>query len=229
MTDRPTTDQDPAADAVGRRIREAALAIDAPPALRERVAEQRREAAAAATARRARWTGWRLPTVAVGAVAALALVLVVSGVLGGNGTTGPSFDDAAKLALARPTAPAPAEDPQHERLVDVKVGDVQFPNYTYDWPQWKTVGTRHDTVNGRAMVTVSYHGPKGTVGYTIVAGRPLGEPSDARQITVGGRRLAVLRRDGTTYVMWRRGGHTCVLASRATDVQPDLVRFATWA
>jgi hypothetical protein len=225
MTDRPTTDQDPEADALGRRIRDAALSVDAPPRLRAHVAQQRRDAA---SARRPRWAaGWRLPAVAVGALAAVAVVLVLA--IGGGGPSGPSFDDAAQLALAQPSAPAPAPDPTHERLVEAKVGDVQFPNYSYDWPKWKTVGTRHDTIGGRDAVTVSYKGPMGTIGYTIVDGKPLDEPAGAQHVTVGDRRLVVLRRDGTTYVTWRRGGHTCILASRAADVQPDLVRFATWA
>jgi hypothetical protein len=213
-------------DAVGARIREAALSVGAPPQLRARVAEQQQRAG-----ERSRSGGVRrrLPVVAAGLAAAVALVLVVAGLTGGGDASGPSFDDAAQLALARPEAPAPSPSPGDATTVQAEVGGIRFPNYTYAWPRWKAAGTRQDRVGGRGAVTVTYRGPKGDVGYTIVDGAPLAEPAGARHLTAGGVRLAVIRRDGTTLVTWRRGGHTCVLASRAPGVERQLVRFATWA
>jgi hypothetical protein len=227
--DRPTHhDEDPdrldaaAAEAVGRRIREAAAGVQAPPALRAHVAEQRARAAA----RRAH----RRRPLALGVVAASVVLLALVVVLvGGRGVrTEPSVGDAVALALSHPTAPPPARDMHDEHLTRAQVGGVHFPDYGYGWPRWRTAGTRQDTIAGRAATTVVYRGPSGDVGYTIVAGTALPEPAGARHVTAGGQRLAVLRHGDATVVTWRRGGHTCVLASRAPGAERQLVRFAVW-
>jgi hypothetical protein len=229
MTDRPIpTAQDPEADAMGRRIRETAVTIVAPGELRARVAEQRLRADERSRSGGALGGRLRLPAAAAGLAGAVALVLAITGLPGGH-APGPSFDDAAQLALARPTAPAPSLDPTDTRRVRAQVGGVAFPNYAYGWPQWRIAGARTDRVGGRTAVTVTYRGPRGAVGYTIVGGKPLDEPAGARHMSVGGRRLAVVRRGATTFVTWRRGGHTCVLASRTPGAEQQLVRFATWA
>jgi hypothetical protein len=158
------------------------------------------------------------------AAAAVAVALIV-----GGGAAGPTVDDAAALALARPTHPAPAVDAADLHAVDARIGGIQFPNYSYRWARWKAVGRRSDTISGRAATTVTYRGPQGDVGYTIVDGKPLPEPSGARHKTVDGLRLAVVRKGGATVVTWRRDGHTCVLAGRAKDIEARLVSFATWA
>ncbi|HEV7753603.1 MAG TPA: hypothetical protein VGO71_18775 [Baekduia sp.] len=220
----PPNPHDEESEAIGLRIGAAAQSVEAPPRLRSRLAEQR-AAADAPAARRGRL---RLPAVVAAglAAAAVAVVLLVSG---GGGTDGPSFDQAAQLAIAPPTAAAPASDPTDARIVQAAVGGVQFPNYSYQWPRWKAVGTRHDRLAGRDAVSVTYRGPKGDVGYTIVDGAPLKEPSGARHISTGGVRLAVVHRGATTLVTWRRDGHTCVLAGHEPGVEQQLVRFATWA
>jgi hypothetical protein len=223
MPDRPTNapDHDPDGDAVGRLVHEAALTVQAPPALRTRLAEQERRAARP----RRRWA---LPAALAGA--GLAAVAVVALLVGGGGDpAAPSVAQAAALALARPTDPPPATDPADTTRVRAAVGDVAFPNYAYIWPKWHTAGVRRDRVGGRATVTVTYRGPAGDVGYTIIDGKPLPEPANARHVRAGGLRLAVVRRGGATVVTWRRGGHTCVLASRGRGVEPQLIRFATWA
>jgi hypothetical protein len=206
-------------DAVGRRIQELTATVAAPASLRARLdtgadrARPRRRLA--------------LPVAGLtAAVAAVAIALVVA--LGGGGDQ-PSFDDAAALALARPTAAAPAIDASDTTLVDARVGDVQFPNYAYVWPKWRTAGARKDRVSGRAATTVVYRGPRGDVGYTIVDGKPLAEPSGARHISAHGVRYAILRRGDATVVTWRRAGHTCILAGRGAGVEEQLVKFATWA
>jgi hypothetical protein len=222
MTDRPNP-HDEDTEAIGLRIRAAAQSIEAPPLLRARLAEQR----SAADAGRAPWARLRLPALVAAGVAAVAVAVVL--LIGGGGTTGPSFDQAAQLATAPPTAPAPASDASDARVVQAAVGGVKFPNYAYQWPRWKAVGERRDRVAGREAVSVTYSGPAGDVGYTIVGGAPLPEPSGARHVTAGGVRLAVVHQGATTLVTWRRGGHTCVLAGRGPGVERQLVRFATWA
>ena len=53
--------------------------------------------------------------------------------LGVGGTNGPSVEDAVALALARPTAPAPARDPNAGQLTTAQEGGIQFPNYSWSW------------------------------------------------------------------------------------------------
>jgi hypothetical protein len=214
-----------ASEALGARVHAAAASLQAPPALRARLAQQR---AAAAPRRRPRVT---LPALAggAGALAAvvLALVLLVGG--GSHHVATPSVDDAAAVALEPPTAPAPPVDSAHEHLVRAQVGGVQFPNYGYRWPAWRLTGARHDRLGARPATTLVYRGPAGVVGYTIVDGAPLPVPAGARHVRAGGLDLAVLRRGGATILTWRRGGHTCVLAMRSPNAERQLVRFATWA
>jgi hypothetical protein len=214
-------------EAIGRRIHALALTVEAPASLRERLAEAQPSRPSRARARLGR-PRFALPVVAGGLAAVIAVVAVLAGVGGGGGSAAPSVADAAALALARPTAAAPATDAASTQL-PAQVGGVAFPNYTYQWPAWKAAGTRHDTLAGRATTTVVYRGPQGDVGYTIVDGKPLAEPDGARTVAAAGVKLKVFKKDGVTVVTWQRGGHTCVLAGRGQGVEPQLVKFATWA
>jgi hypothetical protein len=209
-----------ASTAFGGKIRELTAGIEAPPRLRARVEEARARPGR-------RWLALPAVAVATVAAAAVAIALVV-----GGGAAGPTVDDAAALALARPTQPAPAVNASDAQLVDARVANLTFPNYAYASGTWKAVGRRTDTLDGRAATTVTYRGPLGDVGYTIVDGDALPEPGDgqARWVERGGLRLAVLRRGDATVVTWRRGGHTCVLAGRTRPgMEERLLSFATWA
>jgi hypothetical protein len=206
--------------AIGRRIQQLALEVEAPTNLRTRLADGHQ-----ATRRRRRFA---LPALGGLGLAALAAVVLVLVGLGG-GSSAPSVDDAVALALAPPTASAPAVDPTNMHLVRAQIGGITFPNYSYAWPKWKTAGVRRDRISGRDATTVLYRGPRGDVGYTIVDGTPLNPPSGSRHVRAGGVDLSVLRRDGATVVTWQRDGHTCVLAGRGAGVERQLVRFAGWA
>jgi hypothetical protein len=225
MTAHRTPPEDPLPDdaqsaAIGRRVQQLALEVEAPASLRMRLADGHRTAG-----RRRRFA---LPALGgLGLAARTAVVLVLIGV--GGGSSAPSVDDAVALALAPPTAPAPAVDPANIQLVRARIGGITFPNYTYAWPKWTTTGVRRDRISGRDATTVIYRGPRGDVGYTIVDGKPLDPPSGARHVRAGGVDLSVLRRDGATVVTWQRDGHTCVLAGRGAGVERQLVRFAGWA
>jgi hypothetical protein len=216
---RPLSEAESAA--LGARIHALTLGVEAPVALRERLADDRMRAGRAPRRRLG------LPALGLGAGALAAVVIALVLVLAGGGPAGPSVDDAVALALAPPTAPAPAV--AGITALDARVDGVAFPNYAYVWPRWRTSGTRQDRISGRAATTVTYHGPRGDVGYTIVAGKALPEPKDARKIKTARLELYVLRRGDATVVTWRRDGHTCVLAGRGKGVEPQLVKFATWA
>jgi hypothetical protein len=206
--------------AIGERVQRLALEVEAPATLRAHLAGGQRNANG--------WPRFALPALGGLGVAALAAVVLVLAGVGGGGPSAPSVDDAVALALAPSTAPAPAVDPVDTQLVRARIGGITFPNYTYAWPRWKTMGTRRDSISGRDAATVVYRGPRGDVGYTIVDGKPLDRPSDARHVRAGGVDLSIVRRDGATVVTWERDGHTCVLAGRGAGVERQLVRFASW-
>jgi hypothetical protein len=230
MTDRDR-DNDPLltdaeSEAIGRRIRAMAQDAQAPPQLRARIAELQ-DAARPQRHRRSGPAWLRRPRVALPALggtltaAAVAVALVV-----GGGAAGPTVNDAAALALAHPTGGAPAVVGGVN--LDASVGGITFPNYTYEWPKWKATGARHDTVGGRDATTITYSGPKGDVGYTIVDGKPLPIPEHARSVSRSGVDMVVYEKNGATVVTWRQDGHTCVLAGRGPGVESQLVKFASW-
>jgi hypothetical protein len=171
----------------------------------------------------------RLALAGAGALVAAAAAALVIALVSGGGTSTPSVDAAAALALARPTAPAPAATGPADTQLAAHVGDVTFPNYAYRWPAWKAAGRRQDMVGGRSATTVTYRGPAGDVGYTIVDGTPLPEPEGARRVVADGVPMRVFAKDGATVVTWRRDGHTCILAGRGKGAEARLVAFASWA
>ncbi len=205
-------------EAIGAAIRSATAGVGAPPELRARIARDR----AQATARRP----VRVPLLigAVGVLAALAAALVL--VLWPGETAAPSVDQAARAALAAPTAAAPPVDPADPRFVRASMAGIRFPNYAYDSP-WRTVGGRADTLGDRPSRTVTYSRGPVRVGYTIIDGRPLAAPAGARTVEVTGWPVRVARIDGALVVSWERGGHTCVLATRTATLE-QLLGFVAW-
>jgi hypothetical protein len=158
----------------------------------------------------------------VAAVAALALAVAVVLVSGSDGTPGGSVADAAQVALRAPTDGPPARS--SDGRVRLSVGGVRFPDYAH-WKGWRAIGTRTDTVAGRAAVTVVYGRGARRVGYTIVDGRPLRIPDGAKRMSYDGLDVWVVRRGDARYITWQRDGRTCVLATRETDVN-RLLEFA---
>jgi hypothetical protein len=224
VTEEP--DIHPDSDAIGAQIRALTATVEAPASLRARVEAERSRAAAprdrGRAIGRAGARGRFLPALAgAGAALAVALVLIVGG---GGGPSGPSVADAAQLALAQPTDGPPAVQ---ETFVDASESGIQFPNYHWKWKTLKVAGKRTDALKGHHTTTVVYRGPRGSVGYTIVGGKALPWPKDAKQVRSAGLDLRIYKQDGATVVTWRELGHTCVLASRSLPAS-QLVRMATW-
>jgi hypothetical protein len=203
----------------GRKLVQAAVAqTRAPLALRERIEAERARSRPA----RRRWTlGGSFAAVAAAAV--LAIVIA-----GGGGTGGPTVAEAAVFANRAPTGAAPAVDPTHPGLLKRSVGGVSYPSWKDEFP-WHASGVREDKLDGRRAVTVFYENPEHVrVGYTIVAGEPLDEPSGPG-LRQGAEHYVVLARGTRTVVTWRRGGHTCVLSGPNTVPQDRLVALASWS
>ncbi len=217
MTDEPMDDDRtniPALDA---------LDVRAPDALRHAVERQ----VAAAREGRARVSPFGARPLALafgGGLAALVVVLAL--VLGGSGSTsGPTVQEASRVALLPASAPAPPARADGE-LLQASVEGIAYPTWTR--AGWWAVGERSDTLAGRRIRTVLYSDRRGgRVGYAIAAGDVL--PVEGGQVVERhGARLRVLVLDGAAVVTWRRDGHTCILASR--EVSPArLLTLASYA
>jgi hypothetical protein len=199
---------------VGEAIRRAAGGVTAPEGLRARLASDR----AARRRRPPAWT-WAAAAVAVAALVALAVAVWPSS------SGAPSPADAAAAALRPPDRPAPAVDPSDRRFVQASVGGVRFPNYAYD-SAWRAVGARAETLGGRQVRVVVYARGAVRVGYAIVDGAPIGFPAGSRRADADGTPVWIARGAGGVQVVWERGGHTCVLASRAATL-PQMLDFVS--
>lgn len=196
---------------IGAAIRATADRVEAPQDLRERIAADRQ--------RRARRASWR-PVAALAVLVAAMVALVLAGP-SAPGT--PTVDDATRVALSEGTSPAPPVDSGDPRFVRASIGGVSFPNYAAG-SAWRVVGARSDTLDGRESATVVYSAGAQRVGYTIVDGRTLAIPEAWDRDEVGGVPVWTWTWDGVTAVVWERGGHTCVLASR-TATRAQLLRL----
>jgi hypothetical protein len=204
----------------GRAMVAAAVAqTRAPLELRERLESQRTKAA---TRPRRSWAlGGSL---AAGAAAIVAAIVIATG----GGAAAPSVAAAAQLALRAPTAGAPAVDPSHPSLLKRSIGGVTYPSWQDRFP-WKASGVREDKLDGRRAMTVFYENPAHVqIGYTIVAGKALNEPSGP-SVSQGAERYVLLDRGARRIVTWRRGGHTCVLSGPRSVSADRLLALASWS
>jgi hypothetical protein len=218
MTDHELHRDDEAQAGHGRAlIRAAVEQTRAPLALRERIESER------SRTRSGRRT-WALG----GSFAAAAAAVLIAVVLAGGGAGGPSVAQAAELARLGPAAPAPAADPAHPGLLKRSVSGVSYPSWKDQFP-WHASGVREDKLRGRRAVTVFYDNPAhARIGYTIVDGKPLDEPSGPG-LSQGAEHYVVVRAGTRTIVTWRRGGHTCVLSGPASVPSSKLLALASWS
>ena len=156
------------------------------------------------------------------AVAAIAIAIGLSG--GGNG---PFIGPTSALTLGRSTAAAPRENPHNSARLAAAVEGVAFP-YWEERFGWRSTGTRHDHVNGRAVTTVFYADRRGRqIGYAIVAGTAAPKQDQGAVASRNGTRFRVLQLDGATVVSWLRDGHLCVVAGRGVSAA-TLLALASW-
>jgi hypothetical protein len=202
-------------------IRSASSEVRASAELRQRV-EDLREGAAGPAKPRPWWT--RFPAVATSTVAVAAAVLAIV-ILPGGGE--PSVADTAALAQLPAAEPAPAAEPDQPALLAASFEGLSYPDWQREFG-WRAVGERSDELDGRDTHTVFYENADGArIGYTIVAGDALDEPSGAKPSTVDGVELAAFEADGANGVTWLRDGHSCVLGGEGVE-RSTLLEFAAW-
>jgi hypothetical protein len=135
-------------------------------------------------------------------------------VFGAGPSPTPTALEAARVALEPARLASPTENPQRQGELEASVEGVSFP-YWGGRRGWPAAGARTDRLDGRAITTVFYTARAGQrIGYAIVAGRPLPEPTTGSVLERSGVRFHVLDSGGATVVTWREVGHTCILAER---------------
>jgi hypothetical protein len=205
-----------------------AATVQAPDSLHRRIQEM-----AAAAQRRTpakRRSGWTMPAVRIALAGATALA-IVGAVLavtlpgdGGGGALTPQA--AAQLALGHPTLPAPGESASNHSQLVAAVGGVAFP-YWKERFGWRGSGARSDRLGGRSVTTVFYSNPSGQrIGYAIVAG-PAPRTSGGSVVSRWGVSYRLSSQDGANVIVWRRGGHLCVMAGRGVSPH-TLLSLASW-
>lgn len=198
-------------------IRSTAGSIRAPQRLREELGVQR-----------ARLAARRRVARALVATAATALATALALAQAGGGRQPPTIAETAAVALRAPTLAAPARDARAPAFLRASSGGVAFPDYARAGLRWRPEGLLRTRRGGQQIVVVSYaRGSGERVGYAIVGGAPLRAAAGATAVVRDGARYAVLRDGATRIVTWRRGGRTCVLASREASTQA-LLELAAW-
>ncbi len=196
-------------------VRAANLETHAPMALRERLATPPRQA----PPRRQ----WRLGWVA-GIASALAAIALLAVFVLPSRAGGPSVAEAAAAAVRPATEPAPG--PGGDKLLDISVDGVAFPDYTGKFG-WKATGSRTDDVDGRSVTTVTYVKGAQTIQYAIVAGEVLDAPTQGQVTNVEGTPVRLLDADGRRIATWQRKGRTCVLVTTSSN-DATLRELAAW-
>jgi hypothetical protein len=174
--------------------------------------------------------GWVIPArrLALAGAAALAAAGAVLAVTlpGGGGGAALTPTAAAALALGPATLPPPRESASNRAELAASVGGAAFP-YWKERFGWRGSGARSDTLGGRAVTTVFYSNPSGQrIGYAIVAG-PAPSPGSGTVVERWGIPYRLSAHDGANVIVWRRGGHLCVMAGRGVSPQ-TLLSLASW-
>ncbi len=183
----------------------------APDALRSRI--DGLTGAGAASRRERHRPRWRRAVILPGLTAVAALVAVLVVVIGA-GSGAPTVPQAARLALASATIPAPGVDPAQPKNLKPAGAPIPFPSWGAT-TGWKPSGARSDTVDGRRITTIYYTSPHGRrIGYAITSGRPLSGAHGIEVVHRYGTRFELARESGARLITWVRSGHTCVIAGR---------------
>jgi len=200
--------------------------VTAPESLHRRVQEMVADGQRRPPARR--HVGWAPPArrLALAGAAALAAVGAVLAMTLSGGGSALTPQAAAQLALSPATLPAPGESASDHSRLAASVGGVAFP-YWNERFGWRGSGARSDRLGGRAVRTVFYSNPSGQrIGYAIVAG-PAPSASGGAILKRWGVSYRLSSQDGANVIVWRRGGHLCVMAGRGVSPR-TLLSLASW-
>jgi hypothetical protein len=222
----PLTDEERALARRGQALIAEAVGhpeAQAPQSLRE--ALDRRVPAAHPRRRTGRRRGALAAGLCLAGVLLAALVVALGGSHGGRGA--PSVLQVADLARLPARGPAPQPAAGGGPALAAAVQGQAFPNWSTAF-DWTASGRRSDKLGGRPITTVFYRDDNATtLGYSIVAGRPLRRPA-GHDVVRDGTRYRALTHGSRTTLTWTEGGHTCVIDAPSTVPARELVTLATW-
>jgi hypothetical protein len=161
----------------------------------------------------------------IAGIAALIVVAVVVA-LSTGGPSGPSVVQAAEIARLPNTAPAPGRDTGNPALLERRLEDVAFP----DWSKrfgWRAEGARTDRLDGRRAETVFYTHQGHRIGYTVISGAALEPPDRDELVRWNGLEIHRYRDGDRTVVIFERDGLTCIIAGHVVDSDTPL-KLAAW-
>ena len=189
-----------------------ALDQPAPAALRARVDEL---TGAGERSPRRPLIHWRRALLLPGATA-LAVVVAAIVIVAGGTSSAPTVPQAAHLALAAATLPAPAVNPADATELKLTAAGIPFPNYGSS-DLWAASGARTDRLDGRTVTTVFYSDRTGDqVGYAIASGAPLAG-ARGTAVRIYNTTFTLARQGQARLITWVRSGHTCVIAGRSVS------------
>jgi hypothetical protein len=222
--DIPLSDEERALAEKGEAIVFAAVSeTHAPQSLREAIERERERAQASP---RASFLRRHLRALAATAAAAAALAGVVTALQVGSESAAPSLAAVEAVAGLEASQPPPAPRGGEPPVLAARVSPISFPDWRKSFG-WTAVGRRSDSVSGRRVETVFYRNPEGArLGYSVVAGEPLGEHPPGRPVTRAGNTYHVARSSESTLVTWTQQGHTCVIVASSAVPDERLVDLA---
>ncbi|MGH2879164.1 MAG: hypothetical protein ACRDK4_06120 [Solirubrobacteraceae bacterium] len=158
---------------------------------------------------------------------ALVLAVAIAAIHPGAGAKSLDAQSAAALTLSPATLPAPGESAGNHSDLTASVGGVAFP-YWKERFGWRGSGARSDTLGGRAVTTIFYSNSSGQrIGYAIVAGQAPSMSVGGTLVHRWGVSYRLSSKDGANVILWRRGGHLCVMAGRGVSPR-TLLNLASW-
>jgi len=158
---------------------------------------------------------WRRALLLPGATA-LAVVVAAIVIVAGGTSSAPTVPQAAHLALAAATLPAPAVNPADATELKLTAAGIPFPNYGSS-DLWAASGARTDRLDGRTVTTVFYSDRTGDqVGYAIASGAPLAG-ARGTAVRIYNTTFTLARQGQARLITWVRSGHTCVIAGRSVS------------
>ena len=194
------------------------LDLTAPAGLRARIEAERKRPSARLRRRRL--------SIAGGLAAATAAVLLAAVLVLPSNSGGPSVVEAAQLSDLPATQASVPVDPANPKLLAASGDGVPFPNLEKMFG-WRQAGARGDELDDRGTNTVFYERAGKRIGYTIVSGKAIAWPKDARKTTVNGVLLRSTAEGPRQIVTWLRNGRTCVMSGKGVS-DAELSELASW-
>jgi hypothetical protein len=194
------------------------LEVTAPAGLRARIESQRERPSARVRRRRL--------SIASGLATATAAAVLVAVLVLPSDAGGPTVVEAAQLSERPATEATVPVDPADAKLLATASDGVPFPNLVTEFG-WREAGARSDQLDGRQTKTVFYERGGKRIGYTIVSGKAIAWPKNARRTDINDVAFRTTADGPLEIVTWLRQGRTCVLSGKGVSAE-ELQMLGSW-